>query len=31
MGGPNAMKQLVAEIKQYYDDKAAYLSSTRKF
>lgn len=25
MGGPNSMKQLVFEIKQYYDDKATHL------
>lgn len=25
MGGPNSMKQLVVEIKQYYDEKAAHL------
>jgi hypothetical protein len=31
MNGPNHMKQLINEIKQYYDDKVAFLKGQKRY
>ena len=31
MSGPNHMKQLINEIKQYYDDRAAFMKSQKRY